>query len=55
MDRPRLPDVLADDSTPGGPSPKLSRMLLVLVLAMLALLVLQTVLGLPGDLGPRIF
>ena len=55
MDRPRLPDVLADDSTPGGPSPKLGRMLLVLVLAMLALLVLQIVLGLPGDLGAEDF
>ena len=55
MDRPRLPDVLADDSTPGGPSPKLGRMLLVLALATLALLVLQIVLGLPGDLGAEDF
>ena len=54
MDRPRLPDVLADDSTPGGPSPKLGRMLLVLALAMLALLVLQTVLGLL-DAGRRVY
>jgi len=55
MDRPRLPAVLADDSTYGRPPPRLGRMLLVLALAMLALLVLQIVLGLPGDVGAEDF
>ncbi len=55
MDRPRLQELPADDAIAGVPPPRLGRMLLVLALAILALLVLHIVLGLPGGLGVEDF